>query len=183
VADPPTLPETRLVAATTAWRPAREPTTIGPGGPDLAALLQLEASWPQLLELHRPTLPHAAGYRRQHALSSLIACAGAEMSAALLAQRARRSSNPLSEEVSLTVVVLGGVTRHAAILSLLDGGLRTLAAHWGAETGFLAEATACLGTVGCYPLGGHWPGHAAARPLGHVPISSSRPPWSISPSP
>ncbi len=79
-------------------------------------------------------------------LSSLVACARAEMSAVLLAQRARCSFNQLSEEVSLAVVVLGGVARHAAILSLLDGGLRTLAAHWGAEAGFL-DAAACLGTV------------------------------------
>jgi hypothetical protein len=60
----------------------------------------------------------------------------------------------------LAVVVLGGAARHAAILSLLDRGLRTLVAHWGAETGFLAEATTCLSTVVASPCG-LWPGHAA----------------------
>ena len=107
----------------------------------LVALLELATRWPQLQELRAAAGSNLTSChnRLRHAATSLVACARAEMSAALLAQRARGPSTSLSDEVGLAVVVLCGEARHDSLLSLLDGGLRILAPRWHLE-----EATVCV---------------------------------------
>ena len=69
------------------------------------------------------------------------------MTAALLAERARAAGNPVAEEISLVAVVLCGAVRHASLLLLLDGGLRSLAPSWRMPEKFLAAAEAGLRRV------------------------------------
>ena len=104
----------------------------------LADLCALVSSWPQLDELRRAAAsnPTSTHDRRKHAASSLAATARSEMTAALLASRetlAGRAARPgvrLRSECDAAALTLNGELRHASLLSLLDGGLRTLAAHW-----------------------------------------------------
>jgi hypothetical protein len=98
----------------------------------LAELQALTVGWPQLLELRRAadSNPTSCHDRRRHAATSLAACARAEMTAALIAQRGRGPGVQLSAEVDAAVVVLGGQLRHTALRTLLDGGLRTLSESW-----------------------------------------------------
>ena len=98
--------------------------------PRLAALLDLTARWPELREVHAATRSSDRSYRLRHAASALAACARAEMTAALLAQRSRNNLTPAAEDVGLAVVVLCGAARHSALLELLDGGLDVLAGAW-----------------------------------------------------
>jgi hypothetical protein len=91
---------------------------------DVLALAELRAAADS-----NPTSCHD---RRRHAATALAACARAEMTAAVLAQRGRDAGSALQlrAELDAAVVVLGGAVRHAALETLRDGGLRTLAAHW-----------------------------------------------------
>ena len=92
----------------------------------------LLAGWPQLQELRSAadSNPTSCHDRRRHAATSLAACARAEMTAALIAQRGRGPGVNLRTEVDAAVVVLGGQLRHESLVILRDGGLRTLAAGW-----------------------------------------------------
>ena len=71
------------------------------------------------------------------------------MTAAVLAQRGRDAGSVLQlrAELDAAVVVLGGAARHAALETLRDGGLRTLAAHWHLPEKDTLVAEACLRTV------------------------------------
>ena len=71
------------------------------------------------------------------------------MTAAVLAQRGRDAGSVLQlrAELDAAVVVLGGAVRHAALETLRDGGLRTLAAHWHLPEKDTLVAEACLRTV------------------------------------
>ena len=69
------------------------------------------------------------------------------MTAALLAQRGRGPGVQLRSEIDAAVVVLHGQARHAALRTLQDGGLRTLAAHWHLPEKDVLVAEACLRTV------------------------------------
>jgi hypothetical protein len=86
------------------------------------------AGWPQLQELRRAADSNLTSChdRRRHAATSLAACARAEMTAALIAQRGWGPGVQIRAEVDAAVVVLGGQLRHASLVTLLDGGLRTL---------------------------------------------------------
>ncbi len=102
---------------------------------DRAAAFALLAGWPQLQELHAAADSKTISChdRRRHAATSLAACARAEMTAALIAQRARGPGVDLLTEVDAAVVVLGGQLRHASLRALYDGGLRLLADSWRLE--------------------------------------------------
>ena len=113
----------------------------------LAFLRELEFRWPQLHELHRSAGSTDQCYRRRHAISSLASCSKAELTAALLAQRARGPGVALSDEVGLAVVVLCGSARHEALRVLLDGGLRELAVEWRLELRHVLEAEERLRAV------------------------------------
>ena len=113
----------------------------------LAFLRELEFRWPQLHELHRSAGSTDQCYRRRHAISSLASCSKAELTAALLAQRARGPGVALSDEVGLAVVVLCGSARHEALRALLDGGLRELAVEWRLELRHVLEAEERLRAV------------------------------------
>jgi hypothetical protein len=107
----------------------------------------MEARWPQLAALHTSSQSSSPSYFRRHAMSSLAACSRAEMTAALLAQRARGPLVPLSEEVLLAITVLHGASRHDDLLSLLSGGLRSLCAAWRADDVFLHNALTAVRSV------------------------------------
>ncbi len=98
----------------------------------LAELVGLMADWPQLLELRRAagTNPTSCHDRRRHAATSLAACARAEMTAAVIAQRRRGPELPVRADVDAAVVVLGGQIRHESLQLLRDGGLRALTESW-----------------------------------------------------
>jgi hypothetical protein len=117
----------------------------------LAELLAMEARWPQLAALHASSQSSSPSYFRRHAMSSLAACSRAEMTAALLAQRARGPSVPLSDEVLLAVTLLHGTSRHGKLLSLLSGGLRSLCTAWRADDAFLHDALAAVRSVVALP--------------------------------
>ena len=123
-----------------------EPRLAGRSG-HLSFLLDLELRWPQLHELHRSAGSSEQCYRRRHAISSLASCSKAELTAALLAQRARGPGVSLSDEVGLAVVVLCGTARHEALRALLNGGLRELAAEWRLELRHVLEAEERLRSV------------------------------------
>jgi hypothetical protein len=76
--------------------------------------------------------PTSCHDRRRHAATSLAACARAEMTAALIAQRGSGPAVQPSAEVNAAVDVLGGQLRHAALRlrTLLDGGLCLLSESW-----------------------------------------------------
>jgi hypothetical protein len=88
------------------------------------------AGWQQLQELRSAADSNATSChdRRCHAAASLAACARAEMTAALIAQRGSSPGVNLQTEVDAAVVVLGDQLRHASLQALRDGGLLTLAA-------------------------------------------------------
>jgi hypothetical protein len=112
-----------------------------------ALLSQLEAIWPQLRELHLSSGGKVQAYRLQHAATSLAACARAEMTAALLAQRLRHSLMPLKDEMGLAVTVLCGAARHANLLFLRSLGGSAWAAAWHMSTSALAVITRALRSV------------------------------------
>jgi hypothetical protein len=89
-------------------------------------------SWPQLQELRSAAISKLISChdRRRHAATSLAACSRAEMTAALLAQRTRALELPLRAELDAAIVVLCGTARHASLLKLFQGCLRSLAACW-----------------------------------------------------
>ena len=70
------------------------------------------ASARKLLRVRLACDPRAASYRLRHAATSLAACARAEMTAALLADRSRSSASCLSDQLGLAVVTLCGAARH-----------------------------------------------------------------------
>ncbi len=103
-----------------------------PPAAGLAALNELLASWPQLRELRAAADSKATSCHdlHRHVATSLAACARAEMTAALIAQRARGPGVDLRTEVDAAVVVLGGQLRHASLWALHDCGLRMFAECW-----------------------------------------------------
>ena len=139
---------------------------VGPGpGPGLASapvslvasarladLRDLVLRWPQLRELELASTSPLHSYRLRHAATSLVACGRAEMTAALLAERARGPLVSLSDDVGLAVVVLCGAARHDSLSQLLDGGLDLLAASWGLEGKQLRLVSSLLRSVVAPPV-------------------------------
>jgi hypothetical protein len=78
---------------------------------------ELLVGWQQLQELRSAADSNATSChdRRRHAATSLAACARAEMTATLIAQRGRGPGVNLQTEVDTAVVVLGGQLRHASL--------------------------------------------------------------------
>ena len=68
------------------------------------------AGWQQLQELRSAADSNPTGCydRRRHAATLLAACARAEMTAALIAQRGRGPRVSLQTEVDADLIVLGG---------------------------------------------------------------------------
>ena len=115
----------------------------------LSDLRELVASWPQLDEVRAAAAsnPTSCHDRRRHAATSLAACSRAEMTAALLVQRGRGPGVQLRAEIDAAIVVLHGEARHAALRSLQDGGLRSLAELWRLPEKDVLVAESCLRTV------------------------------------
>ena len=132
-----------MVDAPAAARPA--PRLLA----QLAERSELLVSWPQLQELRAAadSKPSGCHNRRLHAATSLAACARAEMTAALIAQRTRGPGTQLRAELDAAVVVLCGQLRHEALLSLSDGGLRILATSWHLPERDVLVVESCLRTV------------------------------------
>ena len=124
-------------------------SSVAPALARLAELKELVAGWPQLDELRASAVSNATSThdRRRHAATSLVACARAEMTAALLAQRGRGPGVLLRAEIDATGVVLHGEVRHASLKTLLNGGLCTLAAHWHLPEKDVLVTEACLRAV------------------------------------
>ena len=135
----------------------------------LVELSELVAVWPQLQELKAAagSKPSGCHNRRLHAATSLAACARAEMTAGLVAQRTRGPGTELRAELDAAVVVLCGKLRHAALRSLLDGGLRVLAASWFLPEKDVLIVESCLRTV----VGPHAVFGAASLPIPRHPIA------------
>ena len=98
----------------------------------------------RLAAASHPTSTHD---RRRHAASSLAATARTEMTAALLAGRGLGPGLQLRSECDAAALLLHGEARHASLVTLLNGGLRTLAAHWHLPEKDARVAEAYLHTV------------------------------------
>ena len=90
------------------------------------------------------------------------------MTAGLVAQRTRGPGTELRAELDAAVVVLCGELRHAlaALRSLLDGGLRVLAASWNLPEKDVLVVESCLRTV----VGPHAVFGAATLPIPRHPV-------------